>query len=118
MIAAPAIATILAVRGLGILMPLSLRAHPEMRKENPDPEKIQRMMRIYLHTPASQDVFQVLIVIVKVKFAIGAGPRTSGVLQTDHQLAGAFAAIKHPDNPGGLFDTVKDVFAADQFAGV
>ncbi len=53
-------------------MPLSLRAHLEMRKENPDPEKIQRMMRIYLYTPASQDVFQVLIVVVIVKFAIGA----------------------------------------------
>ena len=72
MIAALAIATILAVWGLGILMPLSLRAHLEMRKENPDPEKILRMMRIYLYSPASQDVFQVLIVVVIEKFAIGA----------------------------------------------
>ena len=53
-------------------MPLSLRAHLEMRNENQDPEKIQRMMRIYLYTPASQDEFQVLIVVVIVKIAIGA----------------------------------------------
>ena len=72
MIAALAIATILADRGLGILMPLNLRAHLEIRKENPDPEKIQRMMRIYLHTPVPQGVFQVLILVVIVKFAIGA----------------------------------------------
>ena len=72
MIAALAIATILAVRGLAILMPSSLRADLEMRNENQDPEKIQRMMRIYLYTPASQDEFQVPILVVIVKFAIGA----------------------------------------------
>ena len=65
-------AMIPALRGPGILVPLSLRAHLEMLKENPDPEKIQRMMRIYLCTPASQSAFQVPILVVIVKFAIGA----------------------------------------------
>ena len=70
-IAALVIATILAIQGLGILLPTNLRAYLEMRKENPDPEKIQRMMRTYFYTLASQGVFQVLIVVVMVKFATG-----------------------------------------------
>ena len=70
-IAALVIATILAVQGLGILLPTNLRAYLEMRKDNPDPAKIQRMMRTYFYTLASQGVFQVLIVVVMVKFATG-----------------------------------------------
>ena len=60
-IAALVISTILAVQGLGILLPSNLRAYREMRKENPDPEKARRIMRIYFVTLASQGIFQVLI---------------------------------------------------------
>ena len=70
-IAALVISTILAVQGLGILLPSSLRAYREMRKENPDPEKARRIMRIYFVTLASQGIFQVLIVMIMVKFATG-----------------------------------------------
>lgn len=70
-IAALVIATILAVQGLGILLPTNLRAYLEMRKDDPDPAKIQRMMQTYFYTLASQGVFQVLIVVVMVKFATG-----------------------------------------------
>ncbi|MGB0631946.1 MAG: hypothetical protein ACPGRZ_14755 [Alphaproteobacteria bacterium] len=70
-IAALVIATILAVQGLGILLPTNLRAYLEMRKDNPDPAKIQRIMRTYFYTLASQGVFQVLIVVIMVKFATG-----------------------------------------------
>ena len=70
-IAALVIATILAVQGLGILLPTNLRAYLEMRKDDPDPAKIQRMMRTYFYALASQGVFQVLIVVVMVKFATG-----------------------------------------------
>lgn len=70
-IAALVISTILAVQGLGILLPSNLRAYREMRKENPDPEKARRIMRIYFVTLASQGIFQVLIVMIMVKFAMG-----------------------------------------------
>ena len=70
-IAALVISTILAVQGLGILLPSNLRAYREMRKENPDPEKARRIMRIYFVTLASQGIFQVLIVMIMVKFATG-----------------------------------------------
>ena len=70
-IAALVISTILAVQGLGILLPSNLCAYREMRKENPDPEKARRIMRIYFVTLASQGIFQVLIVMIMVKFATG-----------------------------------------------
>ena len=70
-ISALVISTILAVQGLGILLPSNLRAYREMRKENPDPEKARRIMRIYFVTLASQGIFQVLIVMIMVKFATG-----------------------------------------------
>ncbi len=70
-IAALVISTILAIQGLGILLPSNLRAYLEMRKENPDPEKARRIMRVYFVTLASQGIFQVLIVVIMVKFATG-----------------------------------------------
>lgn len=70
-IAALAIATILAIQGLGLLLPANVRAYLEMRKENPDPEKVRRIMRTYFVTLASQGIFQVLIIVIMVKFATG-----------------------------------------------
>jgi hypothetical protein len=70
-VGALAIATILALQGLGLLLPANLRAYLEMRKENPDPEKVLRIMRTYFVTLASQGIFQVLIVVIMVKFAVG-----------------------------------------------
>jgi hypothetical protein len=70
-VGALAIATILALQGLGLLLPANLRAYLEMRKENPDPEKVRRIMRTYFVTLASQGIFQVLIVVIMVKFAVG-----------------------------------------------
>jgi hypothetical protein len=70
-VGALAIATILAIQGLGLLLPANLRAYLELRKENPDPEKVRRIMRTYFMTLASQGIFQVLIVVIMVKFATG-----------------------------------------------
>ena len=70
-IAALAVATVLAVQGLGILLPSNLRAYLEMRKPNPDPERVQSIMRIYFVTLASQGVMQVAIIAIMVKFATG-----------------------------------------------
>jgi hypothetical protein len=70
-IAALVISTILAIQGLGLLLPANLRAYLELRKEAPDPERIRRFMRTYFVTLGSQGIFQVLIVVIMVKFATG-----------------------------------------------
>lgn len=70
-IAALAVATLLAVQGLGILLPSNVRAYLEMRKETPDPARVQSIMRIYFVTLASQGVLQVAIIAIMVKFSTG-----------------------------------------------
>ena len=62
---------VLAVQGLFILLPSNIRAYLEMRKENPDPAKVGRIMRTYFYTVASQGVMQILIVTIMVKMAGG-----------------------------------------------
>ena len=70
-IAALAIATIMSIQGLLILLPANVRAYLEMRKENPDPERVGRILNRYFTVIASQGVMQVLIVIIMVNFADG-----------------------------------------------
>ena len=70
-IAALVVAGLLAIQGLGILLPVNLAAYLEMRKENPDPVRVQRMLWLYFVTLGSQGVLQVAIVAIMVKFATG-----------------------------------------------
>ena len=70
-IAALVVSAILAIQGMGILLPTNVRAYLETRKANPDHDKILRMMRLYFYTVASQGVMQVLIVTIMVKMAGG-----------------------------------------------
>ena len=69
--AALAVAAILAIQGIGILLPTNLRAYLEIRKESPDFSRVASIMRIYFWTIASQGLMQVLIIVIMVKFAIG-----------------------------------------------
>ncbi len=69
--AALAIAAILAVQGLGILLPANLLAYLEIRKAAPDFERVGRIMRIFFWAIASQGLMQVLIIVIMVKFATG-----------------------------------------------
>ena len=69
--AALAIAAILAIQGLGLLLPVNLRAYLEIRKETPDFARVGRIMRLYFWAIASQGLMQVLIIVVMVKFATG-----------------------------------------------
>jgi hypothetical protein len=70
-VAALAVSAVLAVQGLGILLPTNVRAYLEARKEHPDDAKIARMMKMYFLTIASQGLMQVLIVSIMVKMAGG-----------------------------------------------
>ncbi len=69
--AALGIAAILAIQGLGLLLPVNLRAYLEIRKETPDFARVGRIMRLYFWAIASQGLMQVLIIVVMVKFATG-----------------------------------------------
>lgn len=66
-----AIAFVLAVQGLGVLLPSNLRVYFEVRKDSPDPAKVQRIMRSYFRTAAFQGMLQVVMVAIMVKFTLG-----------------------------------------------
>ena len=70
-VAALAVSAVLAIQGLCILMPTNLLAYLEMRKTNPDPARIQRLMRLFFLAVAFQGLLQVSIVAIMVKFATG-----------------------------------------------
>ena len=70
-VGALAVSAVLAVQGLLILLPSSIMAYLEMRKDQPDPAKVGRIMRRYFVTVASQGLMQVLIVTIMVKMAGG-----------------------------------------------
>lgn len=71
MIAVYFILAVLAIQGLGILLPTNLRVYFELRKENPDGQKIQRLMRKYIYTVAIQGAMQIAIIFVMSHLATG-----------------------------------------------
>jgi hypothetical protein len=70
-IAALVIVTVLAIQGLGFLLPTNLRVYFEVQKPNADAEKIGRMMRPFFRVVAMQGAMQVAIIVVMAKFATG-----------------------------------------------
>lgn len=70
-IAALVVSAILTVQGLAMLLPTNLRVYFEMRKEEPDPKKIQRLMGFYIKVVASQGLMQLAIVIIMTRFRAG-----------------------------------------------
>ncbi|MBO6783495.1 MAG: hypothetical protein JJ899_09535 [Alphaproteobacteria bacterium] len=71
MAAALAITTILSVQGLAVLLPTNIRVYLEMRKPEPDGEKIARLMRRYVRVVAFQGLMQVAIIVIMARFATG-----------------------------------------------
>jgi hypothetical protein len=69
--AALAIVTLMFVQGVGILLPTNLKVYFELRKEHPDGEKIQRLMRRYVKVVAIQAVLQFTIIFIMAKFTTG-----------------------------------------------
>lgn len=65
------IVVIMFVQGLGILLPTNLRVYFELRKTQPDFKKIQRLMRRYVITVASQAVMQFTMIFIMANFAAG-----------------------------------------------
>jgi len=69
--AALAIVAVMAVQGLGILLPTNLRVYFEMRRPAPDGARIGRLMRRYIAVVASQTVLQFAIILIMARFATG-----------------------------------------------
>ncbi len=70
-VAALAITTLLAILGIGVLLPTNLSVCFEMQKARPDVAKIQRRMRHYLFVIAVQGLLQIAIVVIMAKFVTG-----------------------------------------------
>jgi uncharacterized membrane protein len=69
--AAFVLAALLTIDGLAVLLPTNVRVYLEMRKEQPDGAKVQRLMSRYVRFVALQGVMQVAIIIVMAKMATG-----------------------------------------------
>jgi hypothetical protein len=70
-VAALVIVTILTIQGLGVLLPTNLKVFLELRKREPDAERIGRWMRIYVTTVAMQGLLQVAIIVVMARLRMG-----------------------------------------------
>lgn len=69
--AALAITTVLAVQGLGFLLPTNLRVCLELQKPQPDLGKLQRWMKRYLVVIAMQGTLQIAIIVIMARFVTG-----------------------------------------------
>lgn len=65
------IVSIMFIQGLGILLPTNLRIYFEMRKNEPDISRIQRLMRMYVKVVAIQAALQFVIIFIMAEFATG-----------------------------------------------
>ena len=69
--AALALVTLMTIQGTGYLLPTNLRVCLELRKPDPDTEKIGRMMRSFFFAVACQGTMQVLTIVIMAKFVSG-----------------------------------------------
>ena len=69
--AALALIVILTAQGLGVLLPTNLRVYFELRKPNPDPARIGRLLRSYVYWISAQGLCQVLMIVLMAKFVTG-----------------------------------------------
>ena len=65
-----ALVAVMTVMGLGFLLPNSLRIWIELRKPEPNRERIVRINRINIWLAGTQGVLQIAIILVMAKFVI------------------------------------------------
>jgi hypothetical protein len=70
-VAALAIVAVLTAQGLCLLLPINIMALLELRKENFDRPRVERLVRNYIWIVASQGTMQVGILIVMSRFGAG-----------------------------------------------
>ena len=69
--AADTLAVLVALQGLGYLLPTNLRVCLELQRNNPDPTRIARLTNRYFLAVASQGVMQVVTIIIMARLATG-----------------------------------------------
>lgn len=70
-IAAVVIVIILSVQGFGMIMPTEIRVFLEVRKKEPDRNKLMRWAMRNIKLAGSQGVFQVALIFVMANLAYG-----------------------------------------------
>jgi hypothetical protein len=70
-VAALVLVTLMAIQGLGYLLPTSVRVCLELQKPQPDGPRIGRMMSRFYYVVASQGVMQVAIIVVMARLVTG-----------------------------------------------
>ena len=65
------IVTVMIVQGFGFLLPINLRVYYELRKNESDMIKIQKLMRRYVKVVATQAILQFVIIFIMANFATG-----------------------------------------------
>jgi hypothetical protein len=63
-----ALVTVMTVMGLGFLLPNSLRIWTELRRPEPNRERIVRINRINIWLAGTQGVLQIAIIVVMAKY--------------------------------------------------
>lgn len=71
MLAVLIIVTVMFIQGMGLLLPANLRIYSELKKLEPDFEKIQRLTRRYVRVVTIQAVMQLSIIFIMANFATG-----------------------------------------------
>lgn len=71
LLAAGVIVVVLTIQGLGVLLPINLKVYFELRKEEPDGQRVQRLMQTYVKVVAVQALMQFGIVLVMARIATG-----------------------------------------------
>lgn len=70
-IAAIVIVTILSVQGFGMIMPTEIKVYLELRKKEPDRDKIIKWGMRNVKLAGSQGIFQVALIFVMANLALG-----------------------------------------------
>jgi hypothetical protein len=65
------IVSVMFIQGLGILLPTNLRIYFELRKNQPDMSRIQKLMKMYVKVVAIQAAMQFVIIFIMAEFATG-----------------------------------------------
>ena len=66
-----ALVVVMAIVGTGILLPTNLWVCFELQKQNPDHEKIARVMQNFFYLVALQGTMQVATIVIMAKFVTG-----------------------------------------------
>ena len=69
--AALVLVVLMAIQGMGYILPTNLRVCFELQKAAPDPSRISRLMKNFFLAVAAQGVMQMTIIVIMARFATG-----------------------------------------------